>query len=64
MKSMNSLDLMVRQISMTPVEYEKNKAIVSMYLDGELKSNQIPQYIKNVMFQWEAETIELELQAA
>ncbi len=64
MRSMNNLDLMVQEICMTPEEYEDNKAMVSIYLNGELSLDQLPQHLKDVIFQWEAEETQLELQTA
>ena len=54
---------MVQKISVTPVEYENNKALISMYLNGDLTSDQLPQDIKDVLFQWEVEEAEIEAYA-
>jgi hypothetical protein len=59
MSAMKKLDSMIQDISMSPNEYEANKAIIIKCLNGDLNQEELPENIKDVMFQWEASEMEL-----
>jgi len=63
-KSMSRLDLMVQEMSITSIEYEENKEIISMYFNGDLRSDRLPLEVRDVLLEWEIEGKEsvLELQ--
>ena len=51
-------------MSMTSIEYEENKEIISMYFNGDLKLDRLPLEVRDILLEWEIEGKEslLELQ--
>ena len=62
MKSMSRLDLMVQEISITRMEYEKNKEFISMYFNGDMRLERLPLEVRDVLLQWEIEGNDFEFQ--
>lgn len=59
MSAMKNLDLMIKQSSLNDREYEINKNLINQHFNGDLRSEQLPQRLKDVLFQWEIEEMEL-----
>ena len=59
---MSRLDLMVQEMSITSIEYEENKEIISMYFNGDLRSERLPLEVRDVLLEWEIEGKESDLQ--
>lgn len=59
MSSMKNLDYIVRDISIDESEYDENKTLISMHLNGELAFKDLPFMLQNAMMQWENEEMEL-----
>ena len=59
MSAMKNLDLMVQETSVTPEDYEENKTLICMHMNGEILFEQLPQHLKDLLFQWETQEIEL-----
>lgn len=61
MSAMKNLDLILQQNSPTPEEYDENKTLISMHLDGIIGANKLPQHLKDILFQWEQDELELDV---
>lgn len=61
MSAMKNLDLILQQNSPTPEEYDENKTLISMHLDGIIEANKLPQHLKDILFQWEQDELELDV---
>jgi hypothetical protein len=59
MSAMSNLDLMVKGVSMTDEEYENNKALISRHMNGEIVTQDLPQHLKDILFEWETDELEL-----
>ena len=60
MSAMKNLDLIVKNISMDPDEYNENVELVNAHIQGELKLEELPQHLQSAVVQWENEELELE----
>jgi hypothetical protein len=60
MSYFNNLDLTIQECSTTPDEYEKNKTLISEYLNGDRSMDSLPDKIKVAITQWEQEAIDFE----
>ncbi len=57
MSSMKNLDLMIQGDN-----YEQYKELINQHFNGDLRSDELPQPLKDILFQWEIEEMELEPQ--
>lgn len=46
------LDIMIQQVS-TEEQYETNKSLINQHLNGEVDLQQLPENLKQVIFDWE-----------
>ena len=60
MSAMKNLDLMLQHISDGAEDYEENKSLISMHLDGQLAYDKLPEVLQRVVMDWEVEEMELE----
>lgn len=49
------LDQKIRTVSMSEEEYEENKHITALHLNGELGLRELPEVLQQAIFDWEIE---------
>lgn len=59
MSSMSNLDLMLQHVARNNAEYEQYKSLINQHFNGDLRSDDLPQVLKDVLFDWEIEEMEL-----
>lgn len=60
MSSMSNLDLMIKEASANEQQYEEFKALVDKHFVGSIHAYDLPEVLKQVLFNWELGEMELE----
>lgn len=56
---MKTLDLMIQEQSPSQGQYEFNRTLIQLHLDGELSYNLLPQHLQDMLWEWELDSIDI-----
>ena len=59
MGSMKNLDAIVKSKCISDEEYERNKRLIDMHFNGDVALEDLPQSMRDAIWEWEIDEIEL-----